>query len=90
MVEACMPCWARLARDSGRRTTMWGYSEEQIAQFGMTIGVSAFIIYMLFIIAQLARESKAGRLGTFILFVVLAFGIFGFVAKNIIAALLNI
>jgi hypothetical protein len=69
---------------------MWGYTEEQLAQFGLTFGVGAFILYMLFIIAQLARESKAGRLGTFVLFIVLAFGIFGFVAKNLIAWVLNI
>ncbi|MFM2348019.1 MAG: hypothetical protein RL654_2772 [Pseudomonadota bacterium] len=64
---------------------MFGYTEEQLAQFGLTIGVSAFILYMLFIVLQLARESKAGKFGTFILFVVLAFGMLGFVAKNIIA-----
>ena len=64
---------------------MFGYTEEQLAQFGLTIGVSAFILYMLFIVLQLARESKAGKFGTFILFVVLAFGMPGFVAKNIIA-----
>ena len=51
---------------------MFGYTEEQLAQFGLTIGVSAFILYMLFIVLQLARESKAGKFGTFILFVVLA------------------
>ena len=64
---------------------MFGYTEEQLAQFGLTIGVSAFILYLLFIVLQLARESKAGKFGTFILFVVLAFGMLGFVAKNIIA-----
>jgi len=69
---------------------MFGYSEEQLAQFGLTFGVSAFILYMLFIIGQLAYEAKAGRLGTFILFIVLAFGIFGFVVKNLIAWILNI
>jgi Protein of unknown function (DUF2788) len=69
---------------------MFGYSEEQLAQFGLTFGVSAFILYMLFIIAQLARESKAGKLGTFVLFVVLAFGILGFVAKNVIAWVMGI
>jgi hypothetical protein len=68
---------------------MFGYTEEQLAQFGMTVGVSAFIIYMLIVIAQLARESKAGRFGTFVLFVVLAFGMLGFVAKNIIAWVLD-
>ena len=45
---------------------------------------------MLFIIWDLARKSKAGRLGTFVLFFVLAFGMIGFVAKSIIAKLLGI
>ena len=42
------------------------------------------MLYMLFIISQLARESKAGKFGTFVLFLVLAFGMLGFVAKQII------
>ena len=66
------------------RLPMFGYTEEQLAQFGLTIGVSAFILYMLFIVLQLARESKAGKFGTFILFVVLAFGMLGFIAKSVI------
>jgi len=69
---------------------MDGFTEEQIAQFGLTIGVGGFILYMMFIILQLARESKAGKFGTFVLFLVLGFGVLGFVAKNIIAWLLNI
>ena len=69
---------------------MFGFTEEQITDFGMTVGVGAFILYMLFIIGHLAWESKAGKLGTFILFVVLAFGMLGFVAKNIIAWLWGI
>jgi len=69
---------------------MFGYTEEQIAQFGLTFGVSAFMLYMVFIIFQLARESKAGKFGTFVLFLVLGFGVLGFVAKNVIAWLLNI
>lgn len=69
---------------------MFGYSEEQLAQFGLTVGVGAFILYMFFIIGQLARESKAGRFGTFVLFLVLSVGMLGFIAKNIIAWLWNI
>ena len=64
---------------------MFGFNEEQIAWFGLTFGVSAFMLYMLFIVAQLAWESKAGKFGTFVLFLALAFGMLGFVAKNIIA-----
>jgi len=63
---------------------MFGFSEEQIAWFGLTFGVSAFILYMLFIIAQLAWESKAGKFGTFVLFLALAFGMVGFIAKAVI------
>jgi len=69
---------------------MGGFTEEQIAQLGLTVGVGGFILYMMFIIFQLARESKAGKFGTFVLFLVLGFGVLGFVAKNIIAWLLNI
>lgn len=69
---------------------MFGYSEEQIAQFGLTFGVGAFMLYMVFIIWQLARESKAGRLGTFVLFFVLAFGMLGFIAKTIIQKILGL
>ncbi len=63
---------------------MFGYTEEQIAWFGLTIGVSAFMLYMLFIILQLARESKAGKFGTFVLLLGLGVGLIGFAAKGLI------
>jgi hypothetical protein len=63
---------------------MFGYNEEQIAQFGLTFGVGAFMLYMVFIIFNLARISKAGRFGTFVLFLALGFGMIGFVAKGLI------
>jgi Protein of unknown function (DUF2788) len=69
---------------------MWGLNEEQVAEFGMTFGVGGFILFMLFIIFDLARKSKAGKLGTFVLFFVLSFGMMGFIAKSIIARLLGI
>lgn len=63
---------------------MFGFSEEQVAWFGLTFGVTAFMLYMVFIIVQLARESKAGRMGTFVLFLALGFGLLGFAAKGLI------
>jgi hypothetical protein len=63
---------------------IFGFTEAQIAQFGLTFGLGAFMLYMLFIIYNLAKESKAGRFGTFVLFLVLAFGMIGFVAKGLI------
>lgn len=64
--------------------TLLGFTEAQIAQFGVTFGVGAFMAYMIFIIGQLAWESKAGRFGTFVLFLALAFGMVGFIAKFVI------
>ena len=63
---------------------MFGYDEEQIAEFGLTFGVGAFMLYMVFIIVPLARESKAGRFGTFVLFLGLGVGLVGFAAKSVI------
>ena len=63
---------------------MFGFSEQQISTFGLTFGVGAFMLYMLFIIGQLAWESKAGKFGTFVLFLGLGFGMVGFVAKYFI------
>ena len=65
-------------------------TEAQVAEFGMTWGVGGFILFMLFIIANLARDSKAGKFGTFVLFFVLAFGMLGFVAKAIIQKILGL
>lgn len=65
-------------------STVFGFSENQIAHFGLTFGIGAFILYMLFIVYSLARESRAGRFGTFVLFLVLSFGMLGFLAKSLI------
>lgn len=70
--------------------TIFGYTEAEIAEFGLTFGLTAFILYMLFIIGELAWKSKAGKLGTFILFFVLAFGMLGFAAKAVIKKLWGI
>ena len=63
---------------------MFGFSEEHVAEFGMTFGLAAFMLFMLFIIGELAWTSKAGKVGTFVLFFVLAFGMLGFVAKGLL------
>ena len=66
------------------------WTEEQIANFGLTWGLTAFIGLMLFIIWDLARKSNAGKFGTIILFLVLGLGVLGFVMKKLIAFLLGI
>lgn len=69
---------------------LFGLTEAQIADFGLTYGIGGFILLMLYIIWDLAKASKAGRFGTFVLFFVLAFGILGFAAKGIIQWLLGL
>ena len=63
---------------------IFGYTEQQIAHFFLTYGVGAFILFMVFIILQLARESKAGRFGTFVIFLGLGVGFIGYLAKIVI------
>ena len=69
---------------------MFGYTEEQVSSFGMTFGVAGFMLYMLFIIGDLAWKAKAGRTGTMVLFFVLSFGMLGFVAKAVFEKLWGI
>ena len=68
---------------------MIGLTEEQVSSFGMTFGVGAFMLFMLFIIGELAWKTKAGKTGTFVLFFVLAFGMLGFVAKSVVQKVLG-
>jgi Protein of unknown function (DUF2788) len=63
---------------------MFGLTEEQVSEFGMTFGIGAFMLFMLFIVGEIAWNSKAGKTGTFVLFFVLSFGMLGFVAKAVI------
>jgi hypothetical protein len=69
---------------------MFGFNEEQIAAFGLSFGLGAFMLYMLFIVGHLAWEAKAGKFGTFVIFIGLAFGMVGFVAKYLIQWALGI
>ncbi len=63
---------------------IFGFTEAEISAFFLTYGVGAFMLYMLFIIGQLAWQSKAGRFGAFVIFLGLGVGMTGFVAKYII------
>lgn len=69
---------------------LFGFTEQQISWFGLTFGLTAFMLYMLFIIGQIAYTSKAGKFGTFVLFLVLALGMLGFVMKLVIQWILDI
>ncbi len=63
---------------------IFGYTEAELSAFFLTYGIGAFILFMLFIIGHLAWQSKAGRFGTFVLFMGLGVGFTGFLAKYVI------
>ena len=50
----------------------------------MIILVTVLIGFMGFIVWDLAKKSKAGKFGTFILFFVLGLGILAFVIKSVV------
>lgn len=64
--------------------TIFGLTETQITDLGMTYAVPGLMLLMLFIVGHLAWQSKAGKFGTMILFLALALGMVGYVAKSLI------
>ncbi|WP_028874869.1 DUF2788 domain-containing protein [Tepidiphilus margaritifer] len=71
-------------------TVLFGLTFPQLEDLAFKILVPAFILYMIFIIANLAWKSKAGKYGTLWLFLALGLGFIGFVAKGLIQYLLGI
>jgi len=60
-----------------------------LSDYGVTLGVGALILFMIFIVWDLARRSNAGKFGTLILYIGLAMGIVGFLMKVVITYLLE-
>ena len=48
--------------------TIFGLTETQITELGMTYAVPGLMLLMLFIVGHLAWQSKAGKFGTMIYF----------------------
>ena len=71
-------------------TVLFGLTFPQLEDLAFKILVPAFILYMIFIIANLAWKSKAGKYGTLWLFLALGIGFIGFIAKGVIQYLLGI
>ena len=63
--------------------------DDWLTEYGVTLGVGALILFMLFIVWDLARRSNAGRFGTMILYIGLAMCIAGFLIKVVITYMLE-
>jgi len=69
--------------------TIFGFNDTQISDFFSTYGVAALILFMIFIVGHLAWESKAGKIGTFFLFLTLTLGTVSFAAKFLLQWILG-
>ena len=68
----------------------FGLTIAEFEDYSLKILLTALIVYMLFIIGNLAKKSKAGRYGTIWLFAALGLGFVGFVAKSVIQKFMGI
>ncbi|WP_372866050.1 DUF2788 domain-containing protein [Pseudomonas sp.] len=55
----------------------------------MTALVGGLVLFMAFIVWDLAKKSKAGRFGSMILFLALGLGVLGFLIKTVVIASLE-
>lgn len=62
---------------------------ETFESWSLTIGITVLIGWMLLIIWKMGKDSKAGKFGYVILFVVLGLGLVGFIAKTILVELME-
>jgi Ca2+/Na+ antiporter len=69
---------------------LFGLTVAEFEEISLKVCFGGLILYMLFIIGNLAKESKAGKYGTVWMFAALGLGFVGFIAKGLIARLLGI
>lgn len=69
---------------------IFGLTVAEFEDISLKVCFTGLILYMLFIIGNLARQSKAGRYGTMWMFLALGLGFIGFVAKGLIARIMGI
>lgn len=62
---------------------------ELFEELMMTLLVGGLVLFMAFIVWDLAKKSRAGRFGTFILFFALGLGVLGFLIKSLVIASLE-
>lgn len=62
----------------------------EFEELSLLVCVSGLVAMMVFILYRLGRDSGAGKFGTFVLFLALGLGIFGFAAKTVIQLFIDI
>jgi formate hydrogenlyase subunit 3/multisubunit Na+/H+ antiporter MnhD subunit len=64
-------------------------TEEQFTNWSLAIGIGGLVLFMGFIMWDLAKKSNAGKFGTFVLFLALGLGLLGFLVKTILVEALQ-
>lgn len=70
--------------------TIFGLTVAEFEAISLKVLLTALILYMIFIIGNLAWKSKAGKYGTIWMFVALGLGFLGFISKAFIQRYLGI
>ena len=65
-------------------------SVEQFEHLSLNLGIGGLVLYMLFIMYRLAKDSGAGWFGSLVIFLSLGLGIVGFAAKSVIQLLIHV
>ena len=72
------------ANKNARMYNMPTITIQQFEQVSLIVCCSFLILFMLFILYRLSKDSNAGKYGMFVIFFALSLGIFGFAMKSII------
>ena len=64
-------------------------TEAEFSMWATKILVSSLVLYMGYIMYKLTKESKAGKFGGAIIFIVLGFGVMGFVFKEVLIGIME-
>jgi hypothetical protein len=65
-------------------------SIETFENLSLTLGIGGLVLYMIYVMYRLARDSNAGRFGTAMIFMSLGLGIVGFAAKSLIQLVIQV
>ncbi|MBI1904758.1 MAG: DUF2788 domain-containing protein [Rhodocyclales bacterium] len=74
----------------GDEPIIFGLTIAEFEDISLRVLLTALILYMVFIIGNLAWKSRAGKYGTIWMFVALGLGFLGFVSKGLIQRYLGI
>lgn len=74
----------------GNEPIIFGLTVAEFESISLKVLLTALILYMMFIVGNLAWKSKAGKYGTMWMFLALGLGVLGFVSKTIIQKMLGI